>query len=476
MNTHAIEMSPLYQPAINDRAENHCIEVTVLWNGTIQEVLEIEPDKTQRADFLLGEDPGCRFLVPTEHLEGQARFGLASFKDGILSTDCLSGMSRRIIGADSRVRETTAGDEQLAPNEVAEITLDAWCFRIRLSRKLAKVTAPLQFDKNTKYFFGFSGLIHALALLLVYMVPPGAMGLSLDPSEQNSRFMKIMLTSPEIHQQVVPKDVPTEKTTEEAGGKAHAGVSGKMGDRNAQKTGKRSAIKGPPDTRDPRMARDVVKDMATSAGILSFLSAPQMPTSPFGADMAKGIDPENALGDLMGKEIGMSFGYGGLGLNGTGRGGGGDGLNTIGVGRLGTICLHEGCGRGSSSKARYAGVGKLNGRRTKGPVVRSTGTTVKGSISKEVIRRIVHRHINEVKFCYEKGLMKRPDLSGRIAIKFVIAESGAVKSAVVSSSTIHDFEVESCISHTVERMTFPMPKDSGIAIVTYPFSLSSSES
>ena len=100
---------------------------------------------------------------------------------------------------------------------------------------------------------------------------------------------------------------------------------------------------------------------------------------------------------------------------------------------------------------------------------------VKGSLSKEVIRRIVHRHINEVKFCYEKQLSKRPDLSGRVSVKFIISGTGAVQMAAVADSTVGDPQVENCIAQAVRRWTFPQPEGGGIVIVTYPFMLTSPE-
>jgi hypothetical protein len=419
--------------------------------------------------------------VPAEALKGETRFELASLKGGVLSAARIPGMGFRVIrpdgtekisaGEETHILETGALSEFLGPQDIAEIDLGAWVFCVRLSQKEAKIKTPIELDKNTKYFFGFSGLIHALALMLFYLVPPDASGFSLDPSNHNNRFMKIMLTPAEILEQMRPQDQTQEKNVAEPGGKAHKGVMGKMGDRHAKKTNNRSAIKGPPDNRDPRMKKEALKEMAHQAGILGILSADKMPVSPFGSDTPLGFDPENALGNLIGDQPGMNLGYGGLGPNGTGRGGGGTGEGTIGVGRLGTISWT--LGRGDGKHPRNLGDGKLSGRRSRGPILVSKPAVVKGSLSKETIRRIVHRHINEIKFCYEKGLMKRPDLSGRVSIKFLIAGTGAVKSAAVASSTIGDPGVEICIAQTVERMTFPMPEDGGLVIVTYPFSLSS---
>lgn len=64
--------------------------------------------------------------------------------------------------------------------------------------------------------------------------------------------------------------------------------------------------------------------------------AAEKASSPFGADTPLGNDPESAMGALMGGTIeGEGFGYGGLGVRGTGRGRGSSGGST-GLGKLGT--------------------------------------------------------------------------------------------------------------------------------------------
>ena len=106
--------------------------------------------------------------------------------------------------------------------------------------------------------------------------------------------------------------------------------------------------------------------------------------------------------------------------------------------------------------------------------VRSGVIQVKGSLSKEVVRRIVHRHINEVKLCYERGLASKPDLSGRLLIKFIISGTGNVQMSALDASTLGDSGVENCIVQAARRWTFPQPAGGGIVIVTYPFMLGTS--
>ena len=184
-------------------------------------------------------------------------------------------------------------------------------------------------------------------------------------------------------------------------------------------------------------------------------------------------DTETALGALMGNQVGENFGYGGLGLKGAGRGGGGMGEGTIGLGNLNTIGHGAGGqGAGSTSGAGYGrGAGGLGGRMGPVPRVRSGAAMVTGNLSKEVIRRMVRRHLNEVKFCYERELADNPQLEGRVIVKFVISASGRVSRATLESTTLNDDIAETCIANAVQRWVFPRPKDGSVVVVYYPFQL-----
>jgi len=155
---------------------------------------------------------------------------------------------------------------------------------------------------------------------------------------------------------------------------------------------------------------------------------------------------------------------GALGLMGTGMGGGGTGEGTIGLGNFGLI--GRGGGRGSGyGTGSGAGFG---GRGARVPRVRQAKATVVGSIDKDMIRRIVRAHINEVRHCYNLGLAKDPNLKGRLAIRFVLGGAGEVSTSTVAMS-IGDEEVDRCVAAAVKRWKFP--HGCGNSIVTYPFVL-----
>ncbi len=96
---------------------------------------------------------------------------------------------------------------------------------------------------------------------------------------------------------------------------------------------------------------------------------------------------------------------------------------------------------------------------------------VRGSLSREVIRRVVHRHLGEVRACHGGGVARRPDLEGRVTLRFVISPTGAVQTSAVANSTIADPGVESCVAAASRRWTFPEPEGGGVVIATVPFVL-----
>ena len=161
-------------------------------------------------------------------------------------------------------------------------------------------------------------------------------------------------------------------------------------------------------------------------------------------------DAIHALGNLEGSDA--TSGFGGLGLSGTGRTG--TEVESIGLGSLGKA--------GTAGEPAKAKTKIVPGK----PVV-------KGSLDKEIIRRVVRQHRNEIRYCYEKQLQKKPDLAGKVVVKFVVSATGKVQSAVVAETTLKDEAVEGCVTKRVRRWTFPEPKGGGIVVVKYPFLFSS---
>lgn len=480
-------------PAINPAdVETMAIaaEVVILWGDrSVLHVAHLSPPRA----FTIGE-PGQRempdFVAPGL-LSGGERMPLTVEVNGNVAAVIPPGASGEVrVGEATQSIDalraagklapcaTLAGAEQyvLPQGAVATIRFQGFTFVTRATTAGKRVGAETETSFRAQLWTGLSLAVHSAFLLMFYFLPPSASALSLDLVRPDDRLVQYLMTPDETVDEPVPDWVEPSASTETEGGTgtAHDGESGSMGDEHAAHTTSRYGIQGTDE--HPVMARERAREDARQAAsafgaLLTQAGAFSSPTSPYGADQAIGADPLSALGALMGDQTGANFGFGGLGPSGTGRGGGGTGLGTIGVGHLGTIGHGAGTGGGNGYGDGVAG---FHGPpRHVLPHIGSGEADVRGSLSREVIRRTIRRHINEVRFCYEQQLSQRPDLAGRVTVSFIISSTGAVSSSGMQSTTLNNAAVESCIVSSVRRWTFPAPDGGGVVGVNYPFVLDS---
>jgi TonB family protein len=185
---------------------------------------------------------------------------------------------------------------------------------------------------------------------------------------------------------------------------------------------------------------------------------------------ALGDSAADVLGGIRGTELANAWGNGGIRISGTGTGGADTGLPMLGgPGGLNTIPGGHGTGTGPHYGSN---VGTLDFRRQpRVPQIISTQLNVRGNLDKEIIRRIVRTHLNEIRYCYEQSLVRHPSLSGRVVVQFTIANTGRVIASVLQSSTIPEPALNSCVVQATRRWQYPAPDGGGLAIVSYPFQL-----
>ena len=320
------------------------------------------------------------------------------------------------------------------------------------------------FDTAPLPYIGVSAVAHILFLILAMTMPDAARSLDLDGFKANDRFVQLMIT-PEQEEPEEP-DWMKDSGDEEAAAK-HKGEEGKAGKEDSEQENKKLAIKGPKDNQDLELKKAQDMEIAMNAGIASEL----MVASPWGTtDTSIGSDAIHALGNLTGDSFGEARGFGGLGLHGAGRGGGGISERGIGLANVGTAGRGGG-GRGGSGYGK--GAGDLGERRARVPKIVPGNPVVQGSLDKEIIRRVVRQHRQEIKYCYESELQKNKNLQGRVVVRFTISATGSVVSAVVKETNLSNAQVERCMTGKIRRWVFPEPKGGGIVIVNYPFNLSS---
>ncbi len=481
IDEHSVEFRALEDPA------KTAIEVIAMWRGTAMQVCHFRTDDNKAKDYNVGEELDCQFQIPAEELAGRTRIPLLTVReDGRAMVAVLPGAGGDVTERGGQRCSLTAAADVLADGRPGftvsqgtriKMELGPWTFLINGVPGPKKFKAPFHWRWSSNVYIAASFLFHGVIALALLLVPPNPEGLFLDLSDTNDRFVAILLQPQQVirHQPLGLQGRPVEKS-EGASGQAEEGPAGKAGDPQSAKTRNRMAIRALKDARERYLAKPRENKPVENAGVLALLGEVSMPTSIFGRSIASGMDPENALGDLLGDRAGQNIGFGGLAVHGTGRRGGGDGRGAIGLDRLGTIGIG---GKHGSEYGRRAGNLNGNGMRRPGGVVpqpRRPPFQASGSMTKDVIRRIVHRHLNEVKHCYESRLSKQPDLSGRVAVKFIISGTGGVQAALLASSTLGDPVVEQCIVAAVRRWAFPQPKGGGVVIVTYPFFLTSADS
>lgn len=466
------------------------VEVVVTWGDS--SVLHVEHMCPPR-EFWVGEaskETPVDYLVGADALGGIERLPVVIVEDGAPSVVIPAG-SEGSIEIDGQLQSfdemAAAGalkacgyapgaqSYALPDGATARVHLGSFRFTIRPVQAGKKIHGGGRVEWRPFGYIGGSIAIHALVLILFQLMPPKASAISLQLLNEDGRMIQALITPPAVDQEEPPEWV--EANDEAAGGEGerHDGEEGEMGDEESPQTNNRYAIEGPRDNEDRHMAREEAREMARTAGILGTLAnisgSWNAPTSPYGAETAIGSDPMSALGALMGDQLGQNSGFHGLGLRGTGRGAGGDGRGTIGLGTFGT--LGHGGGEGDGNGYGDNGGNGLRQHRARTPILRGGTVTANGGLSREAIRRVVRRHLNEVRFCYEQALQSRPDIEGRVAVRFFIAPSGAVQAAVVGQSTVGNQRVEHCIVNSVRRWTFPQPDNGGVVSVTYPFLLTS---
>ncbi|HSZ81815.1 MAG TPA: AgmX/PglI C-terminal domain-containing protein [Polyangia bacterium] len=296
-----------------------------------------------------------------------------------------------------------------------------------------------------------------LALLLVVRaVPADPHALSLDDVGRDVR-LDIFRTIPPF----VPPAPALRVPGAEGGGvpAAASGPRGAAGDRAAPLVGGRRATRGPAIRRDAR----AVAAYLTRTTMLALLDGAAFQAI-VGEASALGSEADDVLAHLEGRTIAQAWG-----LGPTGTGGGGDteramlpgsGLRTIGSG-----------GRRPGPSGYGDEVAELAPRRARAPDVSFSSPVVRGGLDKEIVRRVVRQHLNEVRYCYEEALPQRPTLAGRVVAQFTIAPTGRVLASALQSSSLGAPTVEACIVASTRRWLFPQPVGGGVVVVSYPFQL-----
>jgi TonB family protein len=329
---------------------------------------------------------------------------------------------------------------------------------------------PVGWGDEAPYPIGVGMLLLAL-LGVVRAIPGDPRSLSLDDLGASTRFDRVLIKPPEVKPPDNDNALGWLRHQGGSGAPAAAGPSGSAGKPDAKPRAAHVALRGDPTAHDAASAAAEVRSHTILAMLdgsrSSALAAALSPGRTFGNQM------QEVLANLDGTDLLDAYGHGGFGPAGTGEKGGGTGEGTIGGGgRLATYGRFGHGGPGVGVGDRYGvGAGLLGTHRTRVPEVIASIATVRGSLDKDIIRRIVRRHLNEVRYCYDEGLARKPGLSGRLVVQFTIAPTGNVLASALASSSLASVPVEACVVNAVKRWAFPAPSGGGLVIVSYPFEM-----
>jgi TonB family protein len=99
--------------------------------------------------------------------------------------------------------------------------------------------------------------------------------------------------------------------------------------------------------------------------------------------------------------------------------------------------------------------------------VRLGEARINGALSSEIVRRVVQRHVEELRQCYEREPGAAARRAGSLRIVFSVSPEGQVQAAKVEGSTLDAAGLDGCLVKSVGGWIFPAPAQGSVE-VSYP--------
>ncbi len=93
---------------------------------------------------------------------------------------------------------------------------------------------------------------------------------------------------------------------------------------------------------------------------------------------------------------------------------------------------------------------------------------VSGGLTPEVVRRVVRRHGNALRYCQDLARKESPAVVGELLLSVVVGAEGEVESAEVKHSTVGSTMLPRCVLQRVRRLRFPPPTGAGVVRLELP--------
>jgi hypothetical protein len=218
----------------------------------------------------------------------------------------------------------------------------------------------------------------------------------------------------------------------------------------------------------PTISRSAVERKIREAGVLGIFAANKNLISNLSSteDFTNGLDPETIRGGMDGEEFAARYGPGG-GWGSNVRFSNSPYARDMGTRKVGFLPMS---GDSGEDYGPFGGKGKgLRDRRPSAPTVTintNPGCSIAGC-DKETIRRYIKKQRARFRYCYEKALIRRPDLSGTVHSAFTISGAGKVQGA--SAGGLGDDELHGCVAGVLSAIKFPVVANGDMVSVKYPF-------
>ena len=143
-----------------------------------------------------------------------------------------------------------------------------------------------------------------------------------------------------------------------------------------------------------------------------------------------------------------------------------------GVGSLPSSAIGVGSGArpptGSFSGSADLRSSDISRRSVARPASRPGPAVVLGSMDRTLISEVVQRNSPRFTAAYERELRKDPTLSGKLVVRFTLADDGSVSKVEVVTDTVGSEDFARSIEKLFLRMRFPAPSAGSEMVVTYP--------
>ena len=444
------------------KSKNHSLRVALVWNGTIYK--ERVFSQVDESIISMGNDDENVFSLPAPGFPGtldvferQEKGYKLQFTDAVDLTLHINDEEydleelvdeRRAIQVgtvDTEEGKATVYEMNLHFGDWGVIDLGKINIFFQLMEKSDVVAGKKpgeMLDGPLSVALLIALLLHAVFLIIAEMQPPRPI---LEDLEYLERMAEFHVDDLEDAMEEEEEEEEEDTTAEKAGGE-----EGEFGDPEEEVE----------DSEIPEVDAEMVDEIdVEEIGIHEALSQDTLGESLDNLfDDSDGFDTDIVVamaGD--GDALDIGRGQGGMGMIGSGGGGGGDGYGRVhGLGEVDT-----GGGTGAGGE-----VGRGEQREVQ---TMERGTPDVGDFcDPSNIRRVVGARANAIQHCFERELQVNPSLSGNITANWRIELDGSVSNVMISSSTLNNNNVESCVTRVISRMRFAEP-DGGMCEINYPF-------